>query len=130
MTTTHEDNSADRLTIASLQLAAERRAWRWHPGGVHDWSPERWAVAMAGEAGEVCNALKKLFRIEDDLPNISEEGRQLSTTAEAIAMIGTEIADTIIYATLLAERLGIDTAAEVVKKFNATSEKYGFPDRL
>lgn len=118
------------LTFKAVTTANVARCDRWHRGGLDDWSVADWAVAMAGEAGEVCNAVKKLRRIEDELANISEPGRQLSTRAEAVAKIGEEIADTFLYLNLLACRLRIDMADEVEQKFNATSARYGFPERI
>jgi NTP pyrophosphatase (non-canonical NTP hydrolase) len=77
------------------------------------WTPSDWACALAGEAGEACNAVKKLNRGDG---NVEE--------------VGKELADTIIYADLLAARLGIDLAAAVVEKFNEVSEKRGSNVRL
>ena len=58
---------------------------------IDEWNPAEWSNAMAGEAGETCNKTKKLLRGEDiPLEDIAEE-----------------IADTIIYADLLATRLGV-----------------------
>lgn len=74
---------------------------------VHAWSPTDWACAMAGECGEACNIVKKYRRGED-------------ISAEAL---GDELADLVIYADLLAARLGIDLGAAVVRKFNAVSDK-------
>lgn len=118
------------LTFEQVSDTNLSRADRWHKNGIEEWSIADWAVAMAGEAGEVCNAVKKLRRIEDEIANISEPERQLSTRAEAIAKIGEELADTYIYLDLLASRLAIDLPAVIVAKFNATSERYGFPERL
>lgn len=120
----------DDLTFAKVTAANVARCDRWHKNGLNDWSPERWLTATAGELGEVANALKKLFRIEDEIANISDADRQISTRAEAIDKIAEEIADTFIYLNLLACRLGIDMPAQIVAKFNATSERYGFPERL
>ena len=77
------------------------------------WSPSEWACALAGEAGETCNAVKTLNRGDG--------------TVEAIAA---ELADTVIYADLLAARLGIDLGAAVRAKFNEVSEKRGSTVRL
>lgn len=118
------------LTFDEVTTANVARCDRWHKGGLNDWSVSDWAVAMAGEAGEVCNAVKKLRRVEDDIANISDPERQLSTQAEAIAKIGEELADTFLYLNLLAVRLGLHLPTEIVKKFNTTSERYGFPERL
>lgn len=118
------------LMFDDVTRANVSRCNRWHKGGIEDWSVQDWAVAMAGEAGEVCNAIKKLRRIEDDIANISEPERQLSTRAEAVQKIGEEIADTFLYLNLLAARLGLSLPEQVVKKFNSVSERYGFPERL
>lgn len=118
------------LTFDEVTALNVARCDRWHKGGMTDWSIADWAVAMAGEAGEVCNAVKKLRRVEDEIANISDPGRQLSTRQEAIAKIGEEIADTFLYLNLLAVRLGLHLPSEVVAKFNATSERYGFPERI
>ena len=116
----------DFVKLTEQQLS---RSARWHRGGLHGWSVSDWAVAMAGEAGEVCNAVKKLNRIRDEIPNISERAGGADANV-VIDAIGEEIADTFLYLHLLALRLGIDFEKEVVKKFNSVSEKYGFPERL
>ena len=118
------------LSFSNLRNVNATRCHRWHPSGVVEWSVSDWAVAMAGEAGETCNAVKKFNRIRDGLANINDPGRQLTDHDAAVAKIGEEIADTLIYLDLLALRLGLDLAAEVRRKFNATSERYGFPERL
>ena len=59
------------LTIRELQKISEKRTKRWHPGGLEEWSPLEWAGAMAGEAGEACNAAKKLKRLETGLKSIN-----------------------------------------------------------
>lgn len=118
------------LTFEEVTAANVARCNRWHKTGMTDWSVSDWAVAMAGEAGEICNAVKKLRRVEDEIASINDPDRQLSTRQEAITKIGEEIADTFLYLNLLAVRLGIHLPTEVVKKFNATSERYGFPERI
>ncbi len=119
-----------RLTFAKLTRVNYARCKRWHPRGLDEWSPSDWAVAMVGEAGEACNAIKKLRRVEEGLANKNDDGRQLDTRAKAIAAIADELADMLIYLNLLALRLNIDLEAATVRKFNAVSERYGFPERL
>ena len=85
------------LTFRQVTKANVARCDRWHDGGLNDWSVSDWAVAMAGEAGEVCNAVKKLRRVEDEISNISDPDRQLSTRQEAAGKIGEELADTFLY---------------------------------
>ena len=74
---------------------------------IDEWNPAEWSNAMAGEAGETCNKTKKLLRGED-IP---------------LEDIGKEIADTIIYADLLATRLGINLEQAIINKFNEVSTK-------
>lgn len=84
---------------------------------VDAWTPAEWAVALAGEVGEACNAVKKLRRLEDG----TNTPKDPQTEEEAIRAIGEELADIIIYADLLAARLGLDLAREVIAKFNHVS---------
>lgn len=120
----------EELTFSRVTEINLARCNRWHKGGISDWTPERWMTATVGELGEAANALKKLFRVDDEIASINEADRQIDTRTQAIDKIAEEVADTFIYLNLFACRLGIDLAAEVVKKFNATSERYGFPERL
>lgn len=87
----------------------------FHP--LNSWSITDWACAMAGEAGETCNAVKKLRRL-DDGTNTSKDPQ---THAEHVESIAQEIADTVIYCDLLAARLGIDLGEAVKIKFNEVS---------
>lgn len=82
----------------------------------HRWTPIEWALAFIGEAGEVCNAVKKWNRRPNDTdPEVKQK----------VANIGKELADTIVYADLLAEELGIDLGAAVLHKFNEVSTRVG-----
>lgn len=119
-----------KLPLELLRATNTSRASRWHPGGIADWTPERWYTALIGEAGEAGNALKKLFRVEDGIANKSEPGREILSRSEAIVKIAEELADTLIYLDLFAQSLGIDLAAATIAKFNSVSHKYGFPERL
>lgn len=118
------------LTFEEVIAASIPRANIWHGGDFKNWSVADWAVAFGGEAGEVLNAVKKLRRIEDHAPNVNDPERQLSTRAAAVAKIGDELADTFLYMVLLAARENIDLPAAIIRKFNETSVRYGFPQRL
>jgi NTP pyrophosphatase (non-canonical NTP hydrolase) len=87
----------------------------FHP--VNGWSPADWAVAFAGEAGEACDAVKKLKRHYDG----TNTAKDRKTEEDCIHDIANELADTIIYADLLAARLGIDLTKAVRNKFNVVS---------
>lgn len=112
------------LNLATLREANLSRCSRWHP--LNSWTPADWGVAMAGEAGEVCNAIKKMRRMTDGIVGNNDP----ANTADAVAAIGDEIADTLIYLDLLAARLDINLTDVVVAKFNKVSERNGFPERL
>lgn len=75
--------------------------------GINEWSPTDWATAVAGECGEMCNLIKKLRRGE----NIDMDE------------IGKELADLVIYADLLATRLGLSLGECVKNKFNEVSDR-------
>lgn len=94
------------LTFSRLREVNVRRCEAaFHP--LLSWTPTDWACAMAGEAGEACNLIKKLRRGE-------------VVPAE---MIAKELADVIIYADLLAARLGVDLGQSVCSKFNEVSDR-------
>lgn len=122
---------AGALTLRALTATNVQRASRWHPGGLAEWSPLEWAGAMAGEAGEACNAAKKLKRIDGNLKNINhEEGRSLTERSAACHQVAKEVADTIIYGVLLVAAVGEDIESVLIDVFNKKSEEYGFPERL
>jgi len=101
------------LTFKQLRMANRTRCeGAFHP--IEEWSPTDWACAAAGEMGELCNMIKKERRGEH---------------ADRLAMAH-EIADTVIYLDLLAERLGIDLGVAVREKFNIVSERVGSKVRL
>ncbi len=120
----HGRESINRLSFAQLReanLARQREVF-------HDnWTPTDWACAMAGECGETCNEVKKLRRLGPTPEEISDvntaSGRFV--LADAKKKIGDELADTIIYADLLAHRLGIDLGEAIAKKFNEVSARVG-----
>jgi len=90
------------------------------------WTVTDWACAMAGECGEACNMVKKLRRLDDakQLANIPADREGI------IRSIGDELADLVIYADLLAARLGIKLGKAVAEKFNAVSDRVGSDVKL
>lgn len=121
----------EELTFGDVSKVNLARAVRWHEGSLAQWSALEWAGAMAGEAGETCNAAKKLRRF--DLGIHQRKGDSTHDVTKRVALrakLAEEIADTFIYLDLLAQREGINLIAAVREKFNATSEAEGFPERL
>jgi len=103
-----EETHRSELTFENLANANHDRVTVFGHG-IQDWSPTDWGCAMAGEAGEACNLVKKMRRGD----------------AVELSAVGRELADTVIYADLLAQRLGISLAEFVRLKFNEVSEKRG-----
>ena len=113
------------MKLSVLRFANVKRCEEvFHP--LHHWSPTDWACAMAGEAGEVCNAVKKLRRLADG----TNTAKDPQTESECLKAIGSEIADTVIYLDLLAARLGLDMSYEVECKFNEVSRRMNSSVRL
>lgn len=114
-----EHDSIPHISVKSMQ-----RALRWHPRGLDSWSPADWAVALAGEVGELCNVVKKLNRVRDKIGGNKESEQQL------FQMLRDEVADVYLYLDLFATRMHIDLGLAVRDKFNNVSERMGFPERL
>lgn len=72
-----------------------------------EWTLADWSNAIAGETGEMCNWVKKIRR--GDNIDVKE--------------VGKELADIVIYADLLADKLGLDLETCIREKFNEVSER-------
>lgn len=116
-----------RLTFREVSEVNRARCERWHPGFPTDdeWTGADWSNAMAGEAGEACNVVKKLRRYECGL-----RGELDPSPVELMEALADELADVFCYLDLLASKYDIDLAAAIVDKFNRVSERQGFPERL
>lgn len=112
------------LTFNALRATNVARCHRWFDGGLANWSLSDWGVAFGGEAGEALDAIKKLNR-----DRIGAAGNQVDA-AQLVENLADELADTVIYADLVAAYMGIDLGAAIARKFNRVSEKRGFPERL
>lgn len=114
------------LTFKTVADANRQRCERWHPGFPNDgWTGADWSNAMAGEAGETCNVVKKLRRIDFSIEQAAADGRPV-----LLEKLATEIGDTFLYLDLLAQHYGLDLATCVVDTFNRVSVREGFPDRI
>jgi len=111
------------LSFEKLRLANILRKRSWDRNDT--WSLSDWGLAMIGEAGEACNVIKKINRNQNDMVgNLELQDSELKN------MLGEELADTVIYIDLLAQKVGIDLSKAIVDKFNKISEKHGFQERL
>lgn len=118
--------SGSALSLKAFSIVNAQRCEKWHKGNSSNWRLSDWATALAGEVGEACNVIKKLNRIRDGLLG----NKQSDSSASLYAQLGAELADSFIYLDALATAAAIDLADEVRKKFNATSEQYGFEERI
>lgn len=146
-----------KLSFQALRNANASRAPRWHTSdaGMNEWTIGDWFMAMAGEVGEGADELlplmfmsfvgklgalgnmgKKYRRVQEGIANKSADPNRHITDDNAISKMFEELADVQIYLDLFALRLreslntGEDIGDHVEKKFNKTSEMYGFPERL
>jgi len=106
------------LTFEELRTANSNRQDEWEAGT--EFSLVYLGNAIAGECGEACNIIKKLER-----QRLGARGRTASN--EELAQ---ELADVIIYADLIARKIGVDLGEAVRTKFNLTSEEYGLGVKL
>lgn len=100
-----------------LRKANVERVREFGHGGLEEWDPPRWFMALVGEVGELGNLLKKIERGDFTLDDVRQE-------------VSDELADVQIYLDLLAARLGIDLGVATREKFNSKSEQIGSPVRL
>ena len=114
------------LTFHAVSSINRARCERWHPGFPDDgWTGADWSNAMAGEAGETANVVKKLRRIE-----LGTQQASGITRDELLAKLAMEIGDTFMYLDLLAQHYGLDIAQCVTDTFNRVSVREGFPERI
>lgn len=106
------------MNLKDLRKANATRSAVWP--GAENINVEFAAIELAGEVGELMNAIKKRIRHMDGIKGNKEDFIDILTNIED------ELGDVIISADLLAMKLGIDLSSVVVSKFNKTSNKHGF----
>lgn len=115
------------MNIDQFQQINVQRAGRWH-NDLNDWSLLEWAGAMAGEAGEGCNAAKKIRRLDLHLTN-KEAGIDKNDLFVLKDKLACEVADTIIYGLIILSILNYDASRIIKSVFDQKSVEYGFPER-
>jgi len=113
----------DHATFSYVAQANRDRCSLWH--ALDSWTTAEWACAAAGEMGETCNVVKKLFRIEKGHRSTRDPNPE-----ELRAQLQKEIGDTFIYLDLLAQSCGLSMYECVAKAFNEVSEREGYPQKL
>jgi NTP pyrophosphatase (non-canonical NTP hydrolase) len=112
------------LTLDRLQSVNWARAEAWHKGV--EWTLSDWMTALTGEIGEAANVIKKLNRIRDGMT-----GNKPHETFDSLCIdLAKELADCQIYLALLATAAGINLGHATIAKFNETSERLSWPERL
>lgn len=92
---------------------------------IGSWSVAEWTNALCGESGEAANIAKKILRKDFELLDFNDPNR-----VELTQQLGDELADIVIYADLVAQRIGRDLGELVADKFNRTSREKGAIERL
>lgn len=94
---------------ASLAEFAEQRDWeQFH-------SPKNLSMALAGEAGELLEVFQWLTE---------EQSSRASLTIEQLDAASAELADVMIYALRLADRLDIDLETAISDKIQKNAARY------
>lgn len=118
----------DVILPDALRQVNRIRCARWHPGyPADDWTLGDWGNAFAGEAGELCNVIKKLRRHEGGA-STAYNTPELTELQEKAAE---ECADVLLYLDLLMWKAGVtpDVLLDaLVDKFNRVSEAQDWPD--
>jgi hypothetical protein len=83
---------------------------------IDDFLATDWGKAMAGSASEVKKKIRTLSLIGDPVTM-----REAFAHRDLVAQISNELADTVLYADFLAQRIGLDLGECVRRKFNVVS---------
>jgi NTP pyrophosphatase (non-canonical NTP hydrolase) len=78
------------------------------------------ALNIAGEAGELANVMKKIWRTD---PRIAKPEGYQAIASDQRTLIADEIADVMMLTLVLANHLGIDVEAEVQRKLDVIDER-------
>lgn len=141
------------MNLGDISKTNRARAERWHAGG-GEWFCSDWSNALAGESGELqdavdeivamrlalilggrsgalCNTVKKVRRHDTHVDRIAT-GQSYNTPAlaELRQRVKNEIADVFLYLDLLAGHFDLELEECIFPKFNEVSKIQGFPERL
>jgi NTP pyrophosphatase (non-canonical NTP hydrolase) len=111
------------LSLDHVQEQSVKRSAEIFPQ-CENWDEVYWSNAIAGEAGEHCNKIKKLVRDHSNHPAIIDPDNRAKREAMKLEA-GLELADVVIYAAIQAEKLGLKLADLVHYKFNQKSQEFG-----
>ena len=107
--------------LKELHEANAERAIEWETGASYPFDLAFFGLELAGEAGELCNKLKKHIR--------EQKGARGSRTS--LGEIKGEMADTIISLDNISRLLCFGSLGSMIApKFNETSDKYGLSTKM
>lgn len=113
-------DEVERLQAGSFAEFQEMNRLRCEEGFGHavawdepSWPLQNWALAIAGEAGELCNLVKKCLRGD-------------FTVTEKRGEILNELADVMTYCDLAISALGASTSEALWEKFAMVSKRIGW----
>ena len=137
------------MDLSDISKINRARAQRWHAGG-EEWHSSDWSNALAGEAGELQEAIEILMTTLDlgasvgRLCNMVKKDRRHETHVVQIAggkgsyntppldeirkRIKNEIADVFLYLDLVSDHFGLSLEECIFPKFNEVSAAQGFPE--
>ena len=78
------------------------------------------ALSLAGEAGELANVVKKIWRVD---PQVGQPSGYDAIPAEHRALIADELADVVMLSLVLANHLDLDIEAAIEHKLAAIDER-------
>ena len=120
------------LTFRELRAANKARQLEWD--GDHEFSELFFSNALGGEGGELAEVVLKLIIAIGKVENIvkkRERGRLgLPGSTATMEELAHELCDVLMYADLLANKVGIELDVAIIDKFNYVSNKYGMKTKL
>lgn len=121
-----------KLTFEALRLANQARLPHFktpdgspstHGPDGRGWSLGDWACAFVGEAGELCNVIKKIFRGDfDRIVNVY--------SGDLKNKLKEEIGGTLTYLDMLAGQCGLTLEECIQYEWNRVAEKQGLDMRI
>lgn len=113
----------DRLREVNVKRDSESRFYNSY----QPWTLSDWTNALAGEVGEACNITKKMSRMYPAGEyKLTPEQLDINMLAE----LSKEIADVVLYADLLASKIGVRLSDIITAKFNEVSDRIGSEVKL
>jgi NTP pyrophosphatase (non-canonical NTP hydrolase) len=116
------------MDMTAFSTINKQRSMKFMNGPLEQWTESDWAVAGAGEMGEVCDGIKKLNRMRMGVH--SNNVRSQVSEADMKKHILKEIGDTVTYLDLLAQRMGSDVESCLRAAFNSVSQREGLEERI